>query len=493
MHREWNVAMSTYVHEELVRHLIRPDGQEDLAFALWNPSNGARRDTALLAAALLPLDGDREVHGNVSFLPQYFERACQSAMQQGMGVAFLHSHPYPGWQGMSHDDIVAEKKMAGSVRALTGYPLIGLTTASDEVWSARVWLHEGIEGRDLQRQWCSAVRASGDELRVDFANELRPPPAFRDMFRRTFAMWGPNNHARLARLRIGIVGLGSVGSLVAETLARMGCQDFVLIDFDRVEGHNLDRLVTATERDIGCYKVDVADERINSVRTAEKVTVSAVRYSVAEEVGYRNALDCDVIFSCVDRPRARHILNHFAYAHLIPVIDGGIVARFRLGEFSGADWQLQTVAPGRPCLECIGAYDSTDVSTEAAGKMDDPSYLKGLAADHRFKRNENVFPFSMNLASLEVLQLVALVTGAAGMRDVGIQRYRYVPGILEQLPDIKCKPSCDATTLVATGDQHFNLIGRDLAAENARSETIPDSRHEFAAVADNSEGTVSST
>src|SRR5256885_11651150 len=48
-----------------------------------------------------------------------------------------------------------------------------------------------------------------------------------------------------------------------------------------------------------------------------------------------------------------------------------------------------------------------------------------LFRSHRFKRNENVFPFSANLGSLEVLQLVALVTGAAGVTDFGIQRFRY--------------------------------------------------------------------
>ena len=104
-----------------------------------------------------------------------------------------------------------------------------------------------------------------------------------------------------------------------------------------------------------------------------------------------------------DRPRARQILNHFAYAHLIPVIDGGIQARFKNDEFSGVDWQLQTVSPGRPCLECLGAFNPNDASTEAAGKMDDPTYLQGLPLDHRFKRNENVFSFSANLASLENL------------------------------------------------------------------------------------------
>lgn len=466
MLNEWSVALPGEVAGALAQHLIRGDGQEDVAFALWNPSEGAERGTALIEHVLLPEDGDRNVHGNASFNPMYLERACREAMQAKCGVAFLHSHPFPGWQGMSQDDVIAERQMAGAVSALTGLPLVGLTVGSDCTWSARIWVHN--TGREYRLVWCSTVRMVGPRLEVDFTPELHALPRYREMFRRTVAMWGSENHAQLARMRIGIVGLGSVGSLVAECLARMGCQEFVLIDFDSVESHNLDRLVMATQDDVTRPKVEVAAERIQAVSTGQLRAVRRVPYSIVEEPGYRAALDCDVLFSCVDRPRARHILNHFAYAHLIPVIDGGIVARFRRGKFSGADWQVQTVGPSRRCLECIGAYDVGDVSTEAAGKLDDSSYLDGLPADHRFKQNENVFPYSANLASLEVMHLIALTTAAAGITDFGVQRFRYNPGIMEQLGAHQCKPNCDFSQQLAVGDKHFELIGEDRAAQKSR-------------------------
>ena len=467
MRREIGVAMSEGVAAALRTHLVRDDGQEDVAFALWSPSFGAVRLTALLHTVVLPEEGDRQVHGNASFNSQYFERVCQLALTGGLGVAFLHSHPFPGWQGMSDDDEAAEQRIAGPAAAITELPLVGLTVGSDGAWSARSWEHVG--GRSYRRHWCGVVRVVGEQLRPTYATEVMPRPALRDLFRRTITVWGTEAHADMARLRVGIVGLGSVGALVAETLARMGLTRFSLIDFDRVEAHNLDRLVTATEADIGLLKVHVAAARIRSVRTAASVDVESVPFSVAEEPGYRGALDCDVLFCCADRPRARHILNHMAYAHLIPVIDGGIAVRFKRKRFSGVDWQVQTVGPGRPCLECLETYDQADVSTEAAGMLDDPSYLKGLSAERRLKRNENVFPFAANLASLEVLHLVALVTGAAGVTDFGVQRFRYIPGILELLPGRRCKPHCDQDHLIAAGDRHFTLTGRDPAAERSRS------------------------
>jgi len=463
---ELTVAITGELDAQLQAYLVRADREEDLMFALWTPSQGQHRFSALVHTPMFPEDGDRQRHGNASFNPQFFERVCGLAAAEGCGIAFMHSHPYPGWQGMSDDDMKAELRMAGAVAALTDLPLVGMTVGNDGTWSARMWPHVG--GKRYEGRWCHAVRSVGEQLRVSFNDDLVPKPAYRELFKRTVTVWGPKNHAGLARLRIGLVGLGSVGSVVAETLARMGIERFVLIDFDEVQPHNLDRLLGATLGDVGQLKVGVAKRQVERSATAARTEVDAIPYSVAEEGGYRAALDCDVLVSCVDRPRPRSILDHFAYGHLIPVVDGGIDVRFKQGEFSGADWQVQTATPGRPCLECLGAYDAGDVSTEIAGKLDDPSYLRGLPPDHRLKRNENVFPFSVNLASLEVLQFVALATGIAGIASFGVQRYRYVPGTLEVEVDRTCRAGCEQVKLTARGDRYFHLYGRDLTAEAAR-------------------------
>lgn len=466
MPNEFSVAMTGEVNDILLRHLIREDDQEDLCFALYNPSTGDERQTALMCEPVLPEEGDRQVHGNASFNVQYFERVCRLAMERNCGVVFLHSHPFPGWQEMSSDDVRAEQRIAGSTLSLTDLPLVGMTVGDEGTWSARFWTHS--TGREFERNWCVSVRVVGERLKVHFADQVLPRPAFREMFKRTATVWGPKNHTDLARLRIGIVGLGSVGSILAETLSRMGFGRIVLIDFDEVQEHNLDRLLGAGPSDIGELKIDIAEREIRKTHTAAKVDVRKIPYSIVEPEGYGAALDCDVLFSSVDRPRPRYILNHMAYSHLIPVIDGGIAVRFRNEKFAGVDWQLQTVGPGRPCLSCLGVVDHGDVATETEGKLDDATYMQGLANEHHLKQNENVFPFSANLASLEVLHLVALATGIAGIADFGVQRYRYNPGIVDQDVERSCKEHCDFVALVAEGDKHFTLSGRDLGAERAR-------------------------
>src|SRR5687767_12977602 len=121
-----SVALTQELDGQLQQFLVREDRDEDLLFGLWTPSRGTDRLTALLHTPLFPREGDRQRHGNVSFNPQFFERVCNEAMKAGCGIAFLHSHPGPGWQGMSPDDIEAEIRIAGPTEALTDLPMLGM-------------------------------------------------------------------------------------------------------------------------------------------------------------------------------------------------------------------------------------------------------------------------------------------------------------------------------------------------------------------------------
>ena len=467
--RTYSVALAQDVHEALVAHLLRDDGQEDLCFAVWYPSKGATRTTALLVHPILPLDGERRVHGNASFLPPYFARAISEAMRLKGGLAFLHSHGGPRWQDMSLDDVHAEQSHAAQAQAATGLPFVGLTLGTDGAWSARFW--PKTAPRTYTRNWCESVRVVGQRLTITWHPLLRPAPAFRTALKRTTSAWGNERQAEIARLRIGIIGAGSVGSMIAEALVRTGVERVDLIDFDAVEEHNLDRLLHANEGDIGRAKVQVLADALRRSATAGAPQIQAIEWSIVEEQGYRAALDCDVLFSCVDRPWPRSVMNHIAYAHLIPVVDGGIrVTLTRRGMLKGADWRAHVAAPGRRCLECVGQYNAGDVSVERDGYFDDPSYIEGLPADHGLRANENVFGFSMASASLEILQFLMMVVAPLGISSPGAQLYHFVPGMMDPPDTRACQDNCSYPPLAGHGDTMGLVVtGRHPVAERARA------------------------
>lgn len=302
---------------------------------------------------------------------------------------------------------------------------------------------------------CESVRVVGKALRLSFNPALPDPTPWQELLR-TISVWGDARQADFGHMHVGVVGAGSVGALVAEALARMGVGRISLVDFDRVERHNLDRLLHSTGRNLGERKVTVLARAISESAAAALFRALAVAESIADQPGYRAALDCDVLFSCVDRPWPKRVLNHIAYGHLVPVVDGGISIFAPKSVLKRADWSVRTVGPHRACLECTKAYDPGLSSAEMDGYLDQPRYIEGLPEDHPLRRNENVFPFSMSVAAAEVLQLGALVTGTKRMWEVGEQRCHYYPGFME-VKEVACVPGCPHQKLIARGDAEFML------------------------------------
>lgn len=469
--KTFSVVLTDEIHNQLFKHLIREDGDEDLCFATYLPSSGGKRFSGIISEIIFPKKGEREVHGNVGFMPEYFERVLRIAEKRKEGIAFLHSHPFPGWQGMSRDDVVAETRMSPTVFATTGLPLLGLTLGTDASWSARLWLKDKTEKRKYTRNWCETVRVLGKDLKITFNDDLLEPNFDSEKQLRTISAWGKRTQEDLSRLRVGIVGLGSVGSIVAEILARTGISNFTLIDFDTVEEKNLDRLTNVFKSDIGRAKVFAIKDAIERSATSPNVSVDCCEYSVCEKEGFETALNCDVLFSCVDRPWARQVLNFISYAHLLPVIDGGILVRTnkRNTKIVGADWKAQTVGYKRCCLECFGQYKTEYAALEKSGMLDDPSYIKGLEDSASINAHENVFVFSSHLASLEVLQMLSLVLSPSGFADVGQQMHHFVLGEMETEKKKVCDANCFFQTIIGNGDySEVEIFGEHKVAEEAR-------------------------
>ena len=93
--------------------------------------------------------------------------------------------------------------------------------------------------------------------------------------------------------RIHIIGCGAVGSLVGETLARMGLTKITLYDFDTVESHNIANQIF-TELDIGKKKTQALSERMLAINPDMKEDLRI------QENGYQTQRLSGYIFLCVD-------------------------------------------------------------------------------------------------------------------------------------------------------------------------------------------------
>ena len=419
MKRHTSVALTAKTEQALLKQLLRKDGQEDLCLATYRPSTGKTRITALLTGFIPPEDGDRFLHGNATITADYVLRAAHIAQQQDSGLALLHSHPKAnGWQSMSGPDREAESSYANLAREITGQPLVGMTLAGvDTTWSARHW--DVGTGPNIECTHATNVRVVGDRLAVSWNNKLRPPPRPTTRRVRTISAGGARCQADLSRRRVLVVGAGSVGLDVIVRLAASGLNHITVMDFDIVEHHNLDRLIGATPRDVRLRrpKTHVAYRQASAAATASTPTIEVSNLSICEPEGHLLALDHDLIFSCVDRPWPRAVLNSLAYTDLIPVIDGGIAIDTRTdGAMLNATWRSHVIRPGRPCMVCNQQLNVSHVILDKQGLLDDPTYI-AAAGNPAMPLAQNVAPLSASVSASLLAQYVSFSTAPAGVGD----------------------------------------------------------------------------
>lgn len=160
-----------------------------------------------------------------------------------------------------------------------------------------------------------------------------------------FAPLGEAGQARLAERRCLLVGLGALGSVLAQSLVRSGVGELVLVDRDVVELSNLPRQVLFEEAHAraGALKVDA------SLETLARIGGPTRLFGAAEHLDAFNvaelAAGAHLVLDGTDNLATRYLLNDYCVSRGVPWIYGGVV---------GGGGVALAVLPGRgPCLRCL--------------------------------------------------------------------------------------------------------------------------------------------
>lgn len=78
---------------------------------------------------------------------------------------------------------------------------------------------------------------------------------------------GKEGQKRLKKQSVSIIGLGALGSTMADTLARGGIGELTLVDRDFVELSNLHRQTLYTEKDLGKPKAEAATHHLTHINS----------------------------------------------------------------------------------------------------------------------------------------------------------------------------------------------------------------------------------
>ncbi|MFG2358655.1 TOMM precursor leader peptide-binding protein [Streptomyces sp. NPDC048521] len=111
--------------------------------------------------------------------------------------------------------------------------------------------------------------------------------------------------AKLCGATVGLIGTGGIGSNVATLLAAAGVGKLVISDGDTVEMSNLTRQTLYSESSVDRLKVDVAQERLESINS-EVTVVPVPRGFDGPDLVSAHFADCDFIVLSADSPYQVH-------------------------------------------------------------------------------------------------------------------------------------------------------------------------------------------
>jgi hypothetical protein len=351
--------------DELHDLLRAAEPNESGAFLLLREGRGKRGTRFLATDPIIPPDDAWERQGESQLRPsaRWISAAISKAVSNKAGLLFVHSHPDPGYPiGFSAVDLTAIAALAETIGPILEGPFAA-AVVHPEGWAASV-----IDGDQLVP--IPSIISLGRELRVLSPLENLPSdPAAQvegldDRQRDALGIV----HDLLQRLQIAVVGLGGLGSPIAEQLVRMGVRSVITIDHDVLDTpSNLRRVVGSTAADLCATvappKVDVVGRHLDQLGLG--VAIRRINGDVRRESTFRELLDVDVVISATDTHGSRAVTNDLASTYLMPVIDVGVQAGGRKNaDLAALVAEVSVLTPVTPCLWCRGRISPDVIRAE---------------------------------------------------------------------------------------------------------------------------------
>ena len=143
-----------------------------------------------------------------------------------------------------------------------------------------------------------------------------------DQFGGTQRLYSQQGIEKLSRATVTIIGIGGVGSWIAEALARTAVGKLILIDLDDICITNTNRQIHAVHSNIGKLKVEAMAERIKSINKSCQVN------SVADFINNDNITEyldaqTDFVVDAIDNARVKAAIIYHCKRNKIKVMTIG--------------------------------------------------------------------------------------------------------------------------------------------------------------------------
>ena len=328
--------------------------------------------------------------------PAHVVSVADRARRAGLSMVFVHTHPKsPGIPIFSETDDRGERRLADffDTRSIVG-PHLALVVGPGGCRCRVLGGDAEIEVVEIGSKLESLFVPSDDQ-------------AAEQKFDRQIRAFGQSGQKSIQRLTIAIVGLGGTGSAIAQQVAHLGVRNFILIDPDVIETHNLNRLIGATISDVGAAKVAVASRQVSAINPGS--TIQQISGDIRDANAARALLAADFIFCCTDSHASRAIVSQVAYQYLIPCVDMGVGIHVNGSEIEYIVGRVQLLSPGQACLICTNSLNSKTIREELLSEEERrvDAYIVGAN-----EPQPAVVSLNSTVASLAVTMFLGVVTQA---------------------------------------------------------------------------------
>jgi tRNA A37 threonylcarbamoyladenosine dehydratase len=151
-----------------------------------------------------------------------------------------------------------------------------------------------------------------------------PDADYRQRFGGIERLYGRREAEWIRAMRVGVIGMGGVGSWAVEALARSGVGRLLLIDFDDIALSNINRQVHALSGSVGQKKTQALHQRVGEINPHCVVDV------IDDFITDRNLFEClpadagiDYVIDAIDSIKFKAALIYYCKRNKIPVITTG--------------------------------------------------------------------------------------------------------------------------------------------------------------------------
>lgn len=152
---------------------------------------------------------------------------------------------------------------------------------------------------------------------------MLPESTYDSRFSGIGRLYGTKALDKIRNSRVLIIGIGGVGSWIAESLARSGIGAMTLVDLDDVCVTNINRQLHALSSTVGKFKVDVMRERLLEIQPYCDIDAKQCFYSLKNHERIFDKPYDFIIDACDDFENKSHLIDYCRKNNLPLVVMGG--------------------------------------------------------------------------------------------------------------------------------------------------------------------------